>query len=32
VSFTYITNFMSPDPWHTARLDRVANLAHAAID
>ena len=32
VSFTYITNFMSPDPWHTARLDRVANLVHAAID
>ena len=32
VSFTYITNFMSPDPWHTMRLDRVANLVHAAID
>ena len=32
VSFTYITNFMSPDPWHTSRLDRVANLVHAAID
>src|SRR5437588_670054 len=32
VSFSYITNFMSPDPWHTARLDRVANLVHAAID
>jgi len=32
VSFTYITNGMSPDPWHTARLDRVANLVHAAID
>jgi len=32
VSFTYITNFMSPDPWHTARLDRIANLVHAAID
>src|SRR5712692_8060896 len=30
-SFTYITNFMSPDPWHSARLDRVANLVHAAI-
>jgi CubicO group peptidase (beta-lactamase class C family) len=32
VSFTYITNFMSPDPFHSARLDRVANLVHAAID
>jgi CubicO group peptidase (beta-lactamase class C family) len=32
VSFTYITNFMSPDPWHTTRLDRIANLVHAAID
>jgi len=32
VSFTYTTNFMSPDPWHSARLDRVANLVHAAID
>jgi len=32
VSFTYITNFMSSDPWHSARLDRVANLVHAAID
>jgi CubicO group peptidase (beta-lactamase class C family) len=32
VSFSYLTNFQSPDPWHSARLDRVANLAHAAID
>jgi CubicO group peptidase (beta-lactamase class C family) len=32
VSFTYLTNFMAPDPWHTLRLDRVANLVHAAID
>lgn len=32
VSFTYLTNFVSPDPWHTLRLDRVANLVHAAID
>ena len=32
VSFTYITNFAVPDPWHSARLDRVANLVHAAID
>ena len=32
VSFSYLTNFQSPDPWHSARLDRIANLAHAAID
>jgi len=32
VSFTYVTNFMAPDPWHSARLDRIANLVHAAID
>ncbi len=32
VSFTYLTNFMIPDPWHGARLDRIANLVHAAID
>jgi CubicO group peptidase (beta-lactamase class C family) len=32
VSFAYLTNFVSPDPWHSARLDRVANLVHAAID
>jgi len=32
VSFTYITNYVQPDPWHTLRLDRIANLVHAAID
>jgi CubicO group peptidase (beta-lactamase class C family) len=32
VSFTYLTNNVVPDPWHSARLDRVANLVHAAID
>jgi CubicO group peptidase (beta-lactamase class C family) len=32
VSFTYLTNFVVPDPWHSARLDRIANLVHAAID
>ena len=32
VSFTYLTNYVAPDPWHSARLDRVANLVHAAID
>ena len=32
VSFTYLTNYMQPDPWHSLRLDRIANLVHAAID
>jgi CubicO group peptidase (beta-lactamase class C family) len=32
VSFSYLTNYVSPDPWHSMRLDRVANLVHAAID
>lgn len=32
VSFTYLTNRVSPDPWHTLRLDRIANMVHAAID
>ena len=32
VSFSYLTNYMQPDPWHSSRLDRVANLVHAAID
>ena len=32
VSFAYITNSVQPDPWHSQRLDRVANLIHAAIE
>ncbi|HWD58149.1 MAG TPA: serine hydrolase domain-containing protein, partial [Stellaceae bacterium] len=32
VSFSYLTNFVQPDPWHSARLDRVSNLVHAAIE
>src|SRR5882672_8546604 len=31
VSFAYVTNSRVPDPWHSARLDRVSNLVHAAI-
>jgi hypothetical protein len=27
-----LTNFVQPDPWHSARLDRISNLVHAAID
>jgi CubicO group peptidase (beta-lactamase class C family) len=32
VSITDLTNNVVPAPWHSARLDRVANLVHAAID
>ena len=32
VSFCYITNSRIPDPWHSRRLDVVANLVHSAID
>jgi CubicO group peptidase (beta-lactamase class C family) len=32
VSFSYLTNYVVPDPWHSARLDRISNLVHAAID
>jgi CubicO group peptidase (beta-lactamase class C family) len=32
VSFAYLTNGRVPDPWHSARLDAVSNLVHAAID
>ena len=31
VSFAYITNNRLPDPWHSKRLDQVANLVHTAI-
>jgi len=32
VSFSYLTNGRIPDPWHSRRLDFIANLAHSAID
>jgi len=31
VSFAYLTNGRVPDPWHSARLDRVSNFVHTAI-
>lgn len=31
VSFAYLTNSRQPDPWHSQRMDRISNLAHAAI-
>lgn len=32
VSFAYLTNSRVPDPWHSARLDVIANCVHTAID
>ncbi len=32
MSFTYLTNYVQPDPWHSLRLDRISNIAHAAMD
>jgi CubicO group peptidase (beta-lactamase class C family) len=32
VSFTYMSNSFAPEPFHSQRLDRVANIIHAAID
>lgn len=31
VSFTYLTNARSPEPWHSQRLDEIATLAHATV-
>ena len=31
VSFAYVTNNRIADPWHSRRLDQVANLVHTAI-
>ena len=31
VSFAYISNNRLPDPWHSKRLDLVANFVHSAI-
>lgn len=31
VSFTYLANAQSPEPWHSQRLDEIATLAHAAV-
>jgi CubicO group peptidase (beta-lactamase class C family) len=31
VSFAYITNSKQPDPWHSRRLELIANCVHAAI-
>lgn len=31
VSFAYVTNCRSPEPWHSQRLDRISNLVHSAL-
>ena len=31
VSFTYVTNARVGEPWHSQRLDEIANMAHAAV-
>jgi CubicO group peptidase (beta-lactamase class C family) len=31
VSFTYLTNCRSDEPWHGQRLDHVSNIVHASI-
>jgi CubicO group peptidase (beta-lactamase class C family) len=31
VSFAYVSNNRIPDPWHSKRLDQVANFVHSAI-
>lgn len=31
VSFAYVTNNRMPDPWHSRRLDLMANFVHASI-
>jgi CubicO group peptidase (beta-lactamase class C family) len=31
VSFAYVTNNRIPDPWHSKRLDLIANFVHSAI-
>jgi CubicO group peptidase (beta-lactamase class C family) len=31
LSFTYLTNGRSDEPWHSRRLDQIANMAHAAL-
>ena len=31
VSFTYLSNCMAPEPWHSVRLDHVSNISHSSI-
>ena len=31
VSFTYLSNASLSEPWHSIRMDRISNLAHAAV-
>ena len=31
LAFTYLANARSDEPWHSVRLDRISNLAHATL-
>ena len=31
LSFTYLTNGRSEEPFHSRRLDRISNMAHATL-
>ena len=31
VSFSYLSNCMAPEPWHSVRLDKVSNIVHSSI-
>ena len=31
VSFSYLSNCMAPEPWHSVRLDQVSNIVHGSI-
>ena len=31
VSFSYLSNCMAPEPWHSIRLDQVSNIVHGSI-
>ena len=31
VSFSYLTNCVSPEPWHSVRMDRLSNIVHSSI-
>lgn len=31
VSFAYLSNARSPEPWHSQRMNLLSNLVHAAV-
>ena len=32
VSFSFMSNQLAAEPWHSLRIDRISNIVHAAID